>query len=259
MAPIHAVRASFTGLIIAVGVAFSTGNPASAQDSFSPGQEAEIQQMIHDYIMDNPEVVLEALRAMEQRHRDEASARQRDALTGMQDRLYNDDRSIAVGPSDPNAAQPVTMVEFFDYQCGYCKRVFPSVMKAIEDDPGLKVIFVELPVLGPISVFAARAALAAKKQDAYFDFHRAVMNERGGLSEERVMAIAESLGMDRTQLRADMDDPAVKKHIQDNLELAQALGIRGTPAMVIGSELIPGAVELDRLKEIIAKTRAEQG
>lgn len=243
---------------LAMTVMFVLPN-AVAQDAFSPEQETRLQEMMRDYILANPDVVLEALRSMERQRREEAAARQREALVGMHDRLYEDDRSPSVGPSDPDAAKPVTMVEFFDYQCGYCKRVFPSVMQVMADDPGLRVVFIELPILGPESTYAARAALAAKKQDRYFEFHRAVMNERGRLSEEKVMAIARGLGLDTDRLAADMEDPAIKKHIQDNIDLAQALGIEGTPALVIGDELVPGAIGLDQLKELVAKTRAQQG
>lgn len=247
-----------TGAALGLVLALAAPTGVSAQDAFSPDQESRIKEMIRDYIMQNPDVVLDALQEMERRRRAEAEARQQEVVSQMQDRLFTDPRSVAVGPADPESGRTVQMVEFFDYQCGYCKRVFPSLMQVLSDDPALRIVFIELPILGPVSTFAARAALASRKQDKYFELHQAIMNERGQLSELRVMEIADSIGIDVGKLQADMDDPEVARLINDNLALARDLGITGTPAMVVGKHLVPGAIGLEDLRNLIDETRAEQ-
>ncbi len=149
------------------------------------------------------------------------------------------------------------MVEFFDYRCPYCKKVADDVDKLVEADDRLKVVYKEWPILGPESVVAARAALAARKQNAYLPLHRKVMAMRE-VTEASVMTAAEELGLDLDQLRADMNTPEVEDHLKETMRLSRELGIDGTPAFVIGDELVPGAVSLDQLQALVAKARDEQ-
>jgi protein-disulfide isomerase len=156
---------------------------------------------------------------------------------------------------DPKA--DITIVEFFDYQCGYCKRAMQTVLEIQKEDPRLRIAWKELPILGPASEFAARAAMAAKRQDKYLDFHVAVMGNRGQLTPDSVLQIAGKAGIDVDRLKRDMTDPAIEKYLQDTLQLAQQLGINGTPGFIIGNKLVPGALDKQQMKDLIAEARKQ--
>ena len=158
-----------------------------------------------------------------------------------------------MSPVSGNPKGDVTLVEFFDYQCGYCKRSLKPVKDLLETDRQLRIVWKEFPILGPVSRFAARAAMASEKQGRYLEFHVAVMGSRGKLTEDRVMDIAGSVGLDVQRLRREMDDPAIEEYLDETIRLARVLGIEGTPAFVIGDTLVPGAVGGARLKELIAR------
>ena len=146
------------------------------------------------------------------------------------------------------------MVEFFDYQCAYCRRVMPSLQAQLRDDGKLRVVFKDFPILGENSVTAARAALAARQQGRYVPFHFALMGA-SDLSLDGIMAVARSVGIDTQRLATDMNAPEIETQIQANYALARTLGIEGTPAFVIGDELIPGALSKTRLTELIQEAR----
>jgi len=178
----------------------------------------------------------------------------RQALTSNAKALFDDGVSYVAG----NPKGDVTLVEFFDYRCGYCKQVQQSVMTLIKEDPRLRVVLKELPVLGPDSVLASRAAIAALEQDKggkYLGFHNALMSFRGQLTEAEVFRIAASSGLDVTKLKADMAAPKVEQVIRANLALAEKLGINGTPGFVIGQELIPGAISLESMRKLVQAAR----
>ena len=161
-----------------------------------------------------------------------------------------------MSPVSGNPQGDVTVVEFFDYRCGYCKRAFPSVMALLKADSQVRVVWKEFPILGPVSLFAARAAMAADKQGLYHEFHVAVMGAEEELTEDTVIALAAANGLDIDRLRADMEDPAIDAYLEETRQLAQALGITGTPAFVVGDTLIPGAVDPARLQASVADARA---
>ena len=167
--------------------------------------------------------------------------------------MVDDDNSPFAG----DEAADVAVVEFFDYRCPYCKKVADDVDKLLETDKKIKVVYKEWPILGPESVVAARAALAARKQDAYLPFHRKVMAMRE-ITEASVMTAAEELGLDLDQLKADMNAPEVEDHLKETMRLSRELGIEGTPAFVIGEELVPGVASLDQLQALVTKARDEQ-
>jgi protein-disulfide isomerase len=154
-----------------------------------------------------------------------------------------------------NPKGDVTVVEFFDYRCGYCKRVTPVLKELMAGDPNLRVVFKELPILSPESNLAAKAALAAEAQGKYLPFHEALMASDSSLSMPDILQLATALKLDTAKLQADMNKPEIQAAIQKNHALAQAVGITGTPAFIIGPELVPGAIELPALKELIAKAR----
>ncbi len=243
------VVATACGLIFAPA---SSAQSTPAQDSaFDEAERVALERLVHDYLMENPEVIMQALTILQQREDQAEQVQQRQQLAGRSDELFRSPDSPIMG--NPNG--DVTVVEFFDYQCGYCKRVLDSVFQLSSADPNLRVVFKELPILGPASVIAARAALAAREQDRYVDLHNALMSHRGALDEATIFGIAGRIGLDVERLRRDMDSPAVAREIQANMELAQALGIRGTPAFVIGDRIVPGAVSLEVLRQLVAEQR----
>jgi protein-disulfide isomerase len=195
--------------------------------------------------------VYEALQELQRRQTAAAAARQREAIAANQDALLSAGHDAVGGNLDGD----VTLVEFFDYRCAYCRRVVSSMRALLDEDRDLRVVFKELPVLGPDSVRAARAALASKKQDGYVPFHFALM-AADDLSIAGIRAAAEAVGLDPDRLEADMAAPDVSEAIEANYALADELGIEGTPAFVIGDQLIPGAVEKGRLEELIRSARS---
>lgn len=225
------------------------GAPAAAQ--IAGKEKREIEDIVRQYILDNPEIIAEAITRLRARDRIAREDTQRRALKDNAARIYSNPLTPEMG----NANGDVTVVEFFDYQCGFCKRVFPVFMKVIKSDQNLRVLMKELPVLGPVSRFAARASAASKMQGKFFEYHVALMELRGRLTEQRVIKTAGAVGLDVKQLVKDMADPAIDRYIEDTLELAQALGINGTPAFLFGDKMVPGAIEEKRMRALIAAER----
>ncbi len=221
--------------------------------SIDPAQRAATEKIIRDYLLANPEVVIDAIRIYREqveRHQEEMA---RAALAHRRAALVSDPGSPVGGNPDGD----VTIVEFFDYRCGYCKRVLPTIKEALKTDKNLRIVFKEFPILGDQSVFAARAALAVHKLDPkkYEPFHNALMASTGNVSESRVMRLAGELGLDPEAVRKTMDSPEIDARIDSNHQLAQSLNIRGTPAFVIGNELVPGLISLEQLRQLVAQAR----
>jgi protein-disulfide isomerase len=224
--------------------------PATAAD-FTPDQRKAIEAIIHDYLVKNPEVMLDALEAAKEKLTKDAHDKAGAALTSRQHEILDD-------PASPVAGNPkgdVTLVEFFDYRCPYCKQVEPSLEALLGEDRQLRFVYKEMPVLGPVSVVAARVALAARNQGKYEAFHKAMMNTKGQIDEAAVYKVAGSVGLDMDRLKREMNSPEVQQAIKANLDLAEALEIRGTPGFIIGEEIVPGAVDLGTLKQLIADAR----
>jgi protein-disulfide isomerase len=225
------------------------GSPARAQAPAVP-REA-IEQVIRDYLLNHPEVIVESLRRAEQRQREAARAQARAAVQAHRRQLLEDPGS----PVGGNPAGDVTVVEFFDYRCPHCRRMLPVVKALLAEDRGVRLVYKEFPILGEESVIAARAALAARGQGRYGEAHDRLMVEAGPLTRAAVLATLASIGLDAERLRADMDTPEVVALIQRELALAQALGIDGTPAFVVGGELVVGAVDLGTLRDLVNRAR----
>ena len=227
--------------------------PALAQDApLTATQRTEVEQIVRDYLLANPEVVYEALTVLQQREEMAAAERQREMVVAFRDQLEESPHSPIMGNPDGD----VTLVEFFDYQCGYCKRMLDRVFQVAEDDGNLRIVFKEFPILGPQSTAAARAALASREQGLYLEFHNALMGFQGQLSDDVIFGLAREVGLDVGRLQADMESEAVSAEIAANLELARALDIRGTPAFVIGDNVVPGAVGLGVLQDMIEDVRS---
>ncbi len=230
--------------------------PAAAQDD--KGQQgaaelprAEIEAIVHEYLLAHPEVIIEALELYDARQAQYEAEMRAQAVAALGDEIFARPGSPVIG----NPEGDVTLVEFFDYQCGYCKRMEPARAQLLAEDDGLRMVMKEFPILGPASVVAARAALAAEMQGRYEDFHAALMNIQGQLSEQMIFDTAAAVGLDVERLREDMQSPEVAAELRANMDLAQALGINGTPAFVINGQVVPGAVGYDRLKAEIEAER----
>ncbi len=243
------------GMLGAVLTVFVLGaSPATAaEDALSPKQKRAVEEVVREYLRQNPEVLLEAIGALRAKRDTERQAKVRENLVSLRNELENDPAS----PVGGNPRGNVTIVEFFDYQCPYCKRVFPSVKNLLKTDGNIRYVFKEFPILGPQSVVAARAALAAWKldRDRYVPFHTALLQSKGRLSERKILDVAAEIGLDVERLRAAMADPGVDKALARNAELARALNINGTPAFVIGEKVVPGAVNLETLTALVSEAR----
>lgn len=215
-----------------------------------PGSR-DFEAQVRQHLLQNPEIVVEALQQLEKR-RQTAEANELQTLIGeRRDQIFND-------PTAPTAGNPsgdVTLVEFFDYNCPYCRKAAADIRQAINDDSKLKFVFKEWPILGPGSEFAAKAALASRKQGKYEAFHHALMSYSGRISESSALDVAEEIGLDVERLKRDMQDPAIADAIARNRALANDLRIAGTPTFVVGNEIIRGLVDLATLKGFIVEAR----
>ena len=241
----HLTAAAAGATILAAATA------APAQTTGDLDREA-VEQIVREYILANPEIIVEAIQILQARDEQASRDAQRTALTELSDTIFNSPTSPWMGEADAD----VVIVEFFDYECGYCARVLDDVFALSDEDPSLRVVFKELPILTPMSMLAARAALASRSQDLYVPYHNALMGHQGPLSEGAIFDIAAEVGLDVDQLRTDMESEEVIGEIQTNLQLAEAIGVRGTPAFIIGDEVIPGAVGLAILRDLVARERA---
>ena len=213
--------------------------------------ESAIRDLVLDTIRENPEIIREAidiLRAEEMAAQEAATA---EALKSQIAALHNDPNAEVIGNPDGD----ITVVEFFDYNCGYCRRVFPAVQDLIEGDGNIRVVLREWPILGEESVFAARASLASRNQGKYEEFHTALMANQGRASQANVLSLADDIGMDIEQLQKDMESAVIDAHFETSRQLAESLGVNGTPAFVFGDQLIPGAIELDQMRDLVDELR----
>lgn len=216
--------------------------------------DERIKELVYEAIRENPGIVLEAVGILE---RQQAQAEQNAAMRVLRDQrelLENDPNATVVGNPDGD----VTVVEFLDYNCSFCRRVMPEVEEMIANDPNVRVVYREWPILGEGSVFAARAALAARNQGLYEPFHVAMMSLNERAEEASVLRVAREIGLDIDQLLIDMEAPEIDEHIQTSMELTRALGFNGTPSFVIGNELVRGYVEADVLGQQVEATRSLQ-
>ncbi|MCO4824435.1 MAG: DsbA family protein [Pacificibacter sp.] len=222
---------------------------ASFADSLS---EERVKELVLEAIRENPGIVIEAIQMIEERQEAAKAFEAKQILTSNRDALERDPNAPVLG--NPNG--DVTVVEFFDYNCPYCKRVKPHMEALLAADKNVRVVYREWPILGEGSVFAARAALASREQGKYDEFHWAMMEMKGRVGEANVMQAAEKLGIDTAQLRSDMDSPKINEHIETSMRLARSLGFNGTPSFVIGEALAPGLIEADQMIELVNQARA---
>jgi len=224
---------------------------ATAQDAMT---EDRVRELVRETILANPEILVEAIAILEERAAQERVTGSADMIAAQREQLEQDPNA----PVLANADGDVTIVEFFDYNCPYCRRAAPTIENLVEADPGIRLVYREWPILGEGSVFAARAALASRQQGLYEEFHWAMMEMSGRAEERSVLTIAAEIGLDIDQLRADMEAPEVAEHIETSMRLADLLGITGTPTFILGDNLVPGAVEQEVLQRLVDEVREEQ-
>ena len=210
-----------------------------------------IRQIIRDYLLEHPEVLIEAGQALQAKRAAEEAEQAKHVIRRYRDELFSDPEAPVAG--NPDGA--IALVEFFDYRCGYCRRVKPTVEALLAENDDLRVVFKEFPILGPESTLAAQAALAARGQGSYEAFHWALMETEGSFDMEHILSVARSVGLDTERLARDMEEPALDALIERNAVLANALGISGTPAFVIGERVIGGALPLEQFRIAVADAR----
>ena len=228
---------------------------ASGEAGLSTTQRKEVEAIIKDYLISNPEVMMEVQSALESKMDKIQSERTALAIKQNATEIFRPSGSPVVG----NAKGDVTVIEFFDYNCPYCKKAFHEVAQLIEKDKQVKLIVKEFPILSKGSEEAAKVALAAKVQGKYWEFHRAIQEAQGQTNEAAALRIAEKMGLDMTRLRKDMASADVKKEIDETRALAAKLGIQGTPHFLVGDRVIPGAPEnlLEQLQKTVMEVRKE--
>ncbi len=255
-AVVAAIVSAATVLIVwraAPGVVDAPGAGSSAGAAMG---EEQVVEIVRNYLTEHPEILVEMTTELDKRQQEEQSAQQEKAISSNADALFRSDKSFTAGNPDGD----VTVVEFFDYNCGFCRRAVPDVLKLIDNDDKVKLVFKELPIFGEESEDAAKGALAAKKQGKYFEMHQKLFTDSGKANKEKVLRIANEIGLDVPQLEADMESEEVQAALDEARDLAQALGLQGTPLYLIGDRTIPGAPDdlYDQLVENVTVIR-EQG
>jgi protein-disulfide isomerase len=228
---------------------------ASAESSFSDAQKTEIGEIVRDYLLSHPEILLEVSQELENRQKLAESQKREGALQANAKELFDSPDDLVAG----NPEGDVTMVEFFDYNCGWCKKGLPEVLSLVEKDKNLKVVMKEFPIFGGDSDYAAMAALASKKQGKYWEFHVALLSHEGKVTRDSVDEIAKAQGLDLEKLKTDMNAPEVAAVLERNQKLAEQLAINGTPAFIIDNNVVPGYLPVDGLMAAIADVRANGG
>jgi protein-disulfide isomerase len=244
------VAAAFAALLLAIAVP-----QASRADEFSTSQRSEVERIVREYLIAHPDVIQDAMAELEKRQTAADAEKHKAAVKQYSEALFTSPRQVVLGNPNGN----VTFVEFFDYNCGYCKRAMDDMLTLLKDDPKLRVVLKEFPVLGPGSVEAAQVAVAVRMQDKsgkkYLEFHQKLLGGRGQADKARALAVAKDIGLDMGRLDKDLASPEVKATLQESFKLAEALGLNGTPSYVIGEDVVVGAVGLDALKEKVNTSR----
>lgn len=240
------------GAAAAIAAFAAIAMPAYAQNAqaFDAAQKEAIRAIVKEYLLEQPEVLREALIELNKRQETAAAEERKKALAS----IYKEQTPFSVGDGK------ITLVEFFDYNCGYCRKAFENIVQLTKDEKDVRVVFIEFPILSEGSRVASQAAIASAKQNKYFEFHQAMMNYTGPIQPDTVFKIAADTGLDMEKLKADMKAPEVDALIEKNLRLGNEIGVQGTPAFFIGDEAIPGAPEeLTSILKTAVATIREKG
>lgn len=233
----------------------SPASPMTAPETFSAAQTREIEDIVKNYLVQHPEVLQDAMEALDRRQKEADAEKARVTIKDNNATIFNSTHQVVLG----NPQGKVTMVEFFDYNCAFCKRALADMLDLLKTDSELKFVLKEFPVLGPGSVEAAHVAVAARMQDPsgkkYMEFHQKLLGGRGPADKMRALAVAKDVGFDMARMEKDMNSDEVKATIEENMKLADALGVSGTPTYVVGGDVVVGAVGLDELRAKIKNER----
>jgi protein-disulfide isomerase len=251
-----------TALVAAVVAALVTGATLSILWRVAPGmlaapgealQEKQIVDVVRNYLTKNPEILVEMTTELDKRQAAEQAEKQQKIISDNADAIFRSPLAFVAGNPDGD----VSVVEFFDYNCGYCRRALPDVVKLVDNEKKVRLVLKELPIFGEDSEAASKAALAAHKQGKYFEMHQKLFTEPGKADKEKALRIAGELGLDVAQLEKDMADPDIQKSLDQAKDLAQKLGLQGTPLFLIGDHVIPGAPDdlYDQLTKNVAEIR----
>jgi protein-disulfide isomerase len=236
-------------------LALCAAPPVASAQSFSDTQRGDIEVIVKNYLVSHPEVLEEAMAELNKRQTAEEAKKHEANVTQNANTIFNSPRGVMLGNKDGD----VTFVEFFDYNCGYCKRAMADMLDLMKTDPKLKVVLKEFPVLSPGSVEAAQVAVAVRMQDPsgkkYLDFHQRLLGGRGPADKAHALAAAKDAGLDVARIEKDMASPEAKATIEENFKLAESMGMNGTPSYVIGKQVVIGAIGLEGLKEKIGLAR----
>jgi protein-disulfide isomerase len=225
---------------------------AEAPASFSDTQKGAIEDVVRNLLTKKePDIIIKAAQEVQNRQEAEAGVKNQQALAANKDKLYGDPNS----PVGGNPKGDVAVVEFFDYQCGYCKITQEAINKLLAEDKNVKLIYKDFPILGQDSMMAAKASLASARQGKYVKFHEALMGTKEHLTEDLVMKAAKSVGLNVDKLKKDMEDESVARIIKANEDLGRQIGAHGTPTFVIGEDIYPGAVPYESLKKAVDEVR----
>jgi protein-disulfide isomerase len=240
---------------LAAGAAPAGAQPAPAQSTprsaFTQDQRAEIVRIVRDALKQDPSILRDAVAALQADEADQQAANARAAIAAHHAALAD--------PADPAAGNPkgdVTIVEFFDTRCPYCRHINPTISQILDQDHGVKLVFKDLPILGPASLLGSKALLAAQRQGGYDKLRDAIMQAPPDTTMDMIQSLAVSSGLDWPRLQRDMNDPAIAQRLDANVKLAHDLGIDGTPVLVIGDAMIPGAVDASDIERAIGSARA---
>ena len=227
--------------------------PTAGGSAFTDEQKKALGEIIKDYLVKNPEVMIDVQNALDEKSQKEQDAKLKSFMADNAKSIYRAPNSSIAGDADGD----ITVVEFFDFNCGYCKRGLPEVQKLIHDDKKVRFVFKELPILAKGSEEAAKVALAAKRQGKYWEFHQVMLGSKGQANEASALKVAESLNLDMDKLKADMASDAVKTELADDIALAKKIGVNGTPHFLVGDKSVPGAPDdlHDQLETLVTEFR----
>ena len=248
------MRASLKNVLLSIVMLWSFGIAVHAAE-FNDAQRKEIESIVKDYLLAHPEILQEMNQTLEQQQKQAEEEQRKGGLVKNAKEIFRDKTDFVAG----NPQGKVTMVEFFDYNCGWCKKGFPEVIAMLEADKDLRFVLKEFPIFGDDSEYAAKAAIASIKQGKYWALHVAMFQHEGKITKDSVDEIASGLGLNMEQLKKDMDDPATADILLRNRNLAQALAIGGTPAFIIDDRLVPGYLPRDELASAINDVRTKGG
>jgi protein-disulfide isomerase len=229
----------------------TTGSPGATSASFTDAQKTELEKIIRETLEKNPDIIMNAAQAYQQKQALDAEKKAAEAVVKSKDKLFNNPKDGV----DGNPKGTIQIVEFFDYNCGFCKKAHEPIKELIKTEKDVKIIYKQLPILAESSKTAAKAVLAAGLQGKYVPMHDAVLDHKGAIDESSLMSIATKAGVDKDKMKKDMEGSEVAAQLSASMELGSEIGARGTPTFVFGDKVVPGAISLDEMKKIIEEMR----